>query len=177
MCVQIQRPAKPLNNRHGATVYIGKAALAGAGAQMPMHLPQQHAHHGLAQVVAPGQQIPEAVRQRQDPLHPNAHSPRVGGPGLSNRDIRDDVVHQVRGALGHAPAAAPRTEPSALARERDQALGLAPDAPESCEPASEEAARQERPKLLLDKARHALAVAEVRCLGEERLQVLAYHTM
>ena len=119
-----------LNHRHGATLHIGKAALAGARAQMPMHLPQQHAHHGLAQVVAPGQQIPEAVRQRQDPL--------------SNRDIRDDVVHQVRGALGHAPAAAARTEPSALARERDQALGLAPDAPEPGEPASEETAREER---------------------------------
>ncbi len=101
------------------------------------------------------------------------------------------VVHQERGALGHAPAAAAstpthtvrasgtpaRTEPSALARERDQALGLAPSTPEPRKPAREEAARQERPQLLLDKARHALAVAAVRGLGEERLQVLPCHPM
>jgi len=41
----------------------------------------------------------------------------------------------------------------------------------------EEAAREERLKLVLDKARHALAVAPVRRLGEERLQVLPYHPM
>ena len=182
---------KSLNSRYGAAAHISKAVLAGSGAQMPMHLAQQHAHHGLAQVVAPGQQVPEAVRQRQYPL--------------SHWDIRDDVVHQVRGAFGHAPPAAAstpthpvrasgtpaRTEPSALARERDQTLGTARTAPEPGEPASEpgppprglcvvgweETARHEGLELVLDKARHALAVAPVRRLGEKRLQVLAHHTM
>ena len=37
--VQIQRAPKPLNSRYGAAPHIRKAALAGAGAQMPMHLP------------------------------------------------------------------------------------------------------------------------------------------
>lgn len=83
----------------------------------------------------------------------------------------------MRRALGHSTPATRRAEPPALARERDQALGLAPDAPESCEPASEPSAREEGLTLLLDKARHALAVAEVRGLGEERLQVLPYHPM
>jgi len=87
------------------------------------------------------------------------------------------VVHQVRGAFGHSPSPAARTETPALARERDQALGLAGSTPEPCEPAGEQPAREERLKLLLDKARHALAVAPVRRLGEERLQVLPYHPM
>ena len=126
-----------MKSRYGSAPHIRMAALAGSGAQMPMHLAQQHAHHGLAQVVAPGQQVPETVRKGQYPL--------------SHRHIRDDVVHQVRGALGHAPAATAstpthtvrasgtpaRTEPSALARERDQALGLAPNALEPCESACE----------------------------------------
>ena len=124
-----------------------------------MHLAQQHAHDRLAQVVTPGEQVPEAVRQRQDPL--------------SHRYVCQHVVHQMRRALGHAPPAAARAEPPALARERDQALGLAPNALEPRKTASEEAARQERLELRLDKTRHALAVAEVRGLGEKRLQVLA----
>jgi len=42
---------------------------------------------------------------------------------------------------------------------------------------SQEAARRERVELLLDKARHPLAVAPVSRLGEERLQVLAHDAM
>ena len=36
---------------------------------------------------------------------------------------------------------------------------------------------QERVKLIRDEARHALAVAQVRSLGQERLQVIAYDAM
>jgi len=114
---------KPLHDRHGAAAHIRETALAGTGPQMPRHLAQQHANDRLAEIVAPGEQIPDPMRQRQYPL--------------PHRDIRDDVVHEVCGTLGHAPAATAWTEAAALAREGDQALGLAPNAPESREPSGE----------------------------------------
>jgi hypothetical protein len=45
---------------------------------------------------------------------------------LAHWDGWDDPVHQVRGALGHAPAAAARAEPPALVGERHQVLERTP---------------------------------------------------
>ncbi len=144
------------------------------------------------------------MRQRQYPLHPNAPSPRVGDPGCrtGTSGMKWSTRCAARSVMRRPPQLPPqrtqsasgtpvRAEAPAFARERDQALGLAPNALEPCEPACEpgppprglcvvgweEAARQERLERLLDKARHALAVAQVRRFGEKRLQVLAYHTM
>ena len=88
---------------------------------------------------------------------------------------RDDVVHQC-GALGHGPSTTARIS-AAFAREGDQTLGTARTAPEPGKPSCQPPTGQERVKLLLDKARHALAVAQERGLGQERPQVVAHDPM
>ena len=77
----------------------------------------------------------------------------------SHRYVWQHVVHHMGRALGHSASATARTEASALARERDQALGLAGTASEPGKPSGSPPTGQERLKLFLDKARHAVAVA------------------
>ena len=92
--------------------------------------PVQDPGHGRAEIVAPSEEVPHPGRQTENPL--------------PHRCLRPDVVHEVRGPFGHAPAAAtstpPRTvrapgtpagtEPASLAREGDQPLLTAAGAPE-----------------------------------------------
>ena len=164
MCtLRFSAPPEPLHDCDGAAAHITETALPGTGAQMAEHLAQQHPHDHLAQVVAPSEQVADPMRQREHPL--------------PYRDIRDDVIHQMRRTLGHSASATARTEPSTLARERDQALGLTANAPEPREPSGEPPTGQECLKLLFDESRHAFAVAQVRRLGEERLQVSADDAM
>ena len=61
--------------------------------------------------VVPRQPIAQAVRQTQNPL-PHGH-------------VWEDVVHQVRGALGHPSAAATRAKPPSLTREGHQPIQTA----------------------------------------------------
>ena len=57
----------------------------------------------------------------------------VSGEQNTQRDrhARDDLIDQVRGALGHAPRAARGTKPASLARKRHQLLVRAAHAQES----------------------------------------------
>ena len=70
---------------------------------------------------------------------------------LADRHVGEHVVDQVRGACGHAPTAAARTETSTFARERDQSLGSAVATLEPREAAGEEPTPQKRPELVLDE--------------------------
>jgi hypothetical protein len=56
------------------------------------------------------------------------------------RDVGQDLIDEVRGEIGHAPAAARRAEAAALAGERDELVGLAARAPHARETEGEEAA-------------------------------------
>ena len=67
--------------------------------------------------------------------------------------MRQDAIHETRGALGHAPAPAARTEAAALAREWNQPLESAVAAAEPCEAMRQDAAREEIPELSLDELR------------------------
>ena len=87
------------------------------------------------------------------------------------------MVHQVRGPLGHPPTAATGAKPAPLARKRDQSIGAAAAAPEPGKSPSQPPAPEERLELLLDKARQALAVAQMDRLGPERLEVVAHHVV
>ena len=136
------------------------AALTRPGPQVALDGAVQDARHRPTQVVAPGQQVPQPVRERQHPL--------------PHGDIRQHVVHQVRGAFGHPAAAATRTEAAPLARERDEPLGPAGVAPEPGEPAREEAAAQERAELGVDEPRQPLAAAQACRLDAKGLDVLAH---
>src|SRR5947207_12960804 len=63
----------------------------------------------------------------------------------------------MRRALRHAPAATPRAEPAALARERHEAVQPAGGAPKAGEAPGQTSAPQKVTKLSLDKSRDPLA--------------------
>src|SRR5262245_36962405 len=104
----------------------------------------------------PGQHVPQSVRQAQYPL---AHG-----------DDREDVINQVRGALGHASPAATGTDRATLARERHQAVQTTLAAVEARKPAREKAALQKFPKLLLYESRQGVALADAGRFGQETSQ-------
>jgi hypothetical protein len=108
----------------------------------------------------PREPIPQPVRQTQDPL--------------SDGDIWDDMVHQMRGTFGHAATTAARTQRTALARERDEPVEAAVAAAKPREPPSQESAPEEVPKRALDEWRQAVAVAQPRRLGQEGLEVILH---
>ncbi len=103
-----------------------------------------------------GEPVAKPSRQREDPL--------------PDGDLGEDPVHQVRGRVGHAAAAAGGAEAAAFAREGDQAIEPARIAVYAHESVGEDAAVQEGPELALDEARDG-ALAFLRA-GEERLELL-----
>jgi hypothetical protein len=107
-----------------------------------------------AQVVAPGQHVPDPARHTQDPL--------------PDRHVGEHAVNEVRGPFGHAPTAATRAEASPFAGKRDEPLGLAVATPEAREATSQEPAPQEGPKLVLDEARQPVTVPEPDRFGPGR---------
>jgi hypothetical protein len=144
--VEVEGAPEPLEHGHTATAAVADAARPRPRAQVAFHGAVEEARHRAAQVVAPRQQIAQPVWQGEDPL--------------PHGDIREDVVHEVRRALGHPPAAATGAEAAPLAGERDQPLGPAGVAPEPGEAAGKEAAAQERIELRLDEPRQPLTVAQ-----------------
>jgi hypothetical protein len=116
-------------------------------------------HHRAAQIVIPGELIPEPRRERQNPL--------------PDGDIRQAIVHQVGGAFRHATAAATRAEPASFTRERDESIHATRPAVEPREPARQPAAPQERAEFLLDETRQAFSVALARGLLAKRLEMIA----
>ena len=99
------------------------------------------------------------MRHRQDPL--------------PNRNLREDVVNQMRRALRHSSPATRRANRPALARERDQTIEPAAVTAEPREAAREPAAPKEPAKLLINERRQPLTVPPGCCLGGERLIVIA----
>jgi hypothetical protein len=113
--------------------------------------------------VIPSQQIPKPIRETQDPL--------------SHLHVRKDVIHEVRGALRHAPPATGRTEAAAFARERHQSVVLARVAVKSRESGGEAAAGQKLAKFALHEPRQAFPVAKPSGLRAKRLEVVADETV
>jgi hypothetical protein len=83
-----------------------------------------------------------------------------------------DAVHEPRGALRHAPAAAAWAEAAPLAGERDQPLEGALATAEAREAVRQDAAREEVSELLLHEFRQAVAIGVFRGRLQERLQTL-----
>jgi hypothetical protein len=81
------------------------------------------------------------------------------------------VIDQVRGAFGHATAAARRAESTTLARKRHQAIQYAGVAVEPREPGRETPASEKFADLLLDKPWQAFTISNRRHLRTERLEV------
>jgi hypothetical protein len=148
--------------KHGdaAAAPVAHAVLTRPGAQVTFHGAVQEARHRSAQVVAPGQQVPQPMRERQHPL--------------PHGDVRQHVVHKVRGTFGHSTAAAAWAEAAPLAREGDEPLGPAGVAPEPGKAAGQEAAAQERVEFVLDESREPLAVTQTPRFDAKRLDVLPH---
>ena len=115
----------------------------------------EDAQHGARERRVVGEAVAEGERQREHPL--------------ADRDLGQHAVHQVRGRVGHAPAAAGRAEAAALAGEGDDAVEAAVVAVHAHEAVGEDAAAEEAAELALDEARHR-ALARLRA-GQEGLEL------
>ena len=88
------------------------------------------------------------------------------GAGAGTSTGRARCVRMRRATADASIRAIKRSRPPPLTRERDQPLDAAGAAAKPGESAGKPPTGQKRVKLLLDKARHALAVAQVRGLGK-----------
>jgi hypothetical protein len=104
---------------------------------------REDAAHGGAHSRARGEQEADAERKRD---HPLAHG-RVG----------QHVVDEVRGGVGHTPAAAGGAEAAAFASKRDELIAHAARAVHAREAVGEQAALEVAAQLALDEARQAVA--------------------
>ena len=101
MDIEIEGPTETLHDRHGAAPAVDDAITSGATPQESEYCTQCDAGHGPTQLVIPRKQVPQPMRQAEDPL--------------SNRHVGEDMIDEMRRPLGHTPAATPRAEPTALA--------------------------------------------------------------
>ena len=136
--VQVGGRPEALDQRDGAAV-----GLVCLEASLPEQVARDHAVHDLQhrrhQLGLRGQQQAQRDRQRQ---HPLAH-----------RHMGDDVVHQVRRGLRHAPRAARRAKAAPLAAEGDQLVVAAVAAAQPQEAVGQDAAFEEGVELVLHELR------------------------
>jgi len=79
-------------------------------------------------------------------------------PLLAHRHLREHVLDQMGGRLGHAAGGAGRAQAAAFAGERDQEVMAAGAAARAGEAAGEDAALEKAPEFALDVARDRRAV-------------------
>jgi len=157
--VQVQRASESLDDGHSTAATIDDAIPTRATSDDAEHGAHVHGDDRATQIVIPRQHVPQPVRQTQHPL--------------SHRHVGEHMIHQVRRAFGHAPAATTGTEPAAFAREGHEAIVAAPIAMKPCESGRgrQASAGQKVAKLLLDEPRQAFAVSKRRRLCAEALEV------
>lgn len=138
--VRLAAEPKALDQRDRAAV-----GLVGLHARLLEQEPGDHAvhdlQHGCNQLGLCGQQQAQGDGQRQHPL--------------AYRHMGDDVIHQVRRSLRHAPGSARWAEPAPLATERDELVVAAVAAVQSQEAVGQDAAFEEGVGLPLVKELHA----------------------
>ncbi len=158
MNIQIQRATEALDDRDTPGLPIADPALARLLALKAQERAHDDTQHGAAEGVIPGEEVAEAVGEAQDPLaygHSGQH-----------------LVHQMGGALGHAPAPAARAEAAALARERHEPLERAGAASNPGKAMGQDAAGEEVPELPLHEVRQAGALGALGRLAKKGLQVV-----
>ena len=145
----------PIRERPGtdprASRVAGAAPVPAAARELPS------AGRGVARFVAPptpAQSAPRGAAARR-----SADTP---GHRAQNRYVRKHVIDEMRRPLGHPATAAPRAEAAALARAGHETIQSARSASKSGEAAGQPSTPQEIAKLLLDKSRKPLAVAQRR---------------
>jgi hypothetical protein len=157
--VQVERAPESLNDHDRAAAATLDAHVAGTIDQDPTDAPNHDAGDGPAQVMVPRELVPQSVRHTQHPL--------------PDRDVRQDPVHEVRCPLGHPAPPATRAERTPLAREGHETVESTVRTMKAREAARQPATSKEITEGLLHELRQALAVAESRRLGAERLEVVA----
>ena len=93
---------------------------------------------------------------------------------MADRDVRNDMVHQMRCRIRHPSASARRAYAAGLAGKRDDAVQPAGVASDPEEATGEHAAIEKRSKLLLDETRRQLLVV---LLGRQKRFQLASHDL
>jgi len=137
------------------------ARAAAALAQPRLDDPQQDMQDRAERLGIALQKVAQALRDRQHPL--------------AYRQRREDLVHQMRRHLSHAPGVARGTQRAALARKRDQKIVSALPAPGAGEAVGEDAAFEAAAKLPLHVLRHAAAIV-VPLAGERQVSLeMALH--
>src|SRR6266542_1019086 len=103
------------------------------------------------------------------------NGPRVATVPLTldtaDRDVRQHVIHEASGGLGHAPAPAARAEAAPFAGERHEPLERALTAPHAGEAVRQHATGEEVPELLLHEQRQTGALGMVSRRVQECIQV------
>jgi len=133
---------------------------------MPPPIPPRHGVREDAHDLA--EQLPvEREREAQGEGH-REHE-------LSDRDIRQNVVHQVQGALAHPPAEAARAHRSCFARERHGVVLAAGIAVQVGKTSPQNPAVHERVQLVCHKLGQRLAAGLVGPLLLEGQKVLLQH--
>ena len=156
--VEVEPAAEALDDRERAGAASADATAVGLARVESEQRPRVYRQHGPGETVIPRPQVPQPVREREDPL--------------SHRDGRQDVVHQVRGALGHPPAPAARAEAATLTREEDQALERAVPAAHPREAVGQHPAGQELAELPRDELGQPGAIGTIRRGAQKLVQVL-----
>ena len=150
-----------LDDRHGAGLASRQTAV-----DMPPPIPPRHGVREDAHDLA--EQLPvEREREAQGEGH-REHE-------LSDRDIRQNVVHQVQGALAHPPAEAARAHRSCFARERHGVVLAAGIAVQVGKTSPQNPAVHERVQLVCHKLGQRLAAGLVGPLLLEGQKVLLQH--
>jgi hypothetical protein len=109
--LEVQSAPESLDHRHGAGVAAAKASATCASSLERQQDARVDREHGATELVVPREEIAEPMGQAQHPL--------------AYRNMRQDAVHETRGALGHTPAPAARAEAAALAGKGHEPAGIA----------------------------------------------------
>lgn len=157
MEVQVQRATQALREHDGARSATSDACARGALAQPSEQRAHEDAADRRTQLRVEGQEVADSKGEREHPL--------------PDRDVRQHVVAQVRGGVGHAPSAARRAEAAPLAREGDQLVLAATRAVHAREAEGQDAAVEVAAELAPDEAREpgAAALLGAREEGREML--------
>ena len=142
--IEVQAAPESLDHRHAAGVAIAKAPATCASSLERQQNARVDREYGATELVVPRQEIAEAMGQAQHPL--------------SYRHMRQDAVHETRGAFGHAPAPAARAEAAPLAGKGHEPLESTVPTAEPGKAMRQHAAREEISELLLHELRQPLAI-------------------
>ena len=117
----------------------------------------EDAECGAAELVVEGHEVAKPMRDGEDPL--------------PHRQFAENVVHEMSGALIHAPAGATGAPAAPLAGKWHEALEVAPVASEPGEASGGMAARDELAKLPLHESGDASAIGTLADVVEKALEL------